>query len=265
VNIREGMRRIGILLGVSGGLLGGFLAYSDAQNLWTTRAAHKKFEFLMTTPTMQKVAKDMKIDYDALAKQARAVYSLPAPGRGDIFDQIHAGSASATKGVNKLADQTIDYDALAKQAGAVASRPAPIDYDALAKQARAISSLPSAPVAPGDFMEMQRKGTQTFVPPRIDEWEGPAIKDDENGGRYLLPANPLLRGNRDGINTVHVDPARMVSSIELSTGELITRTEAPHLSAYLLLLLYPVLGFLLPWGGIRILTWVGIGFAAPQG
>ena len=200
MNIREGMRRIGILLGVSGGLLGGSLAYSEAQNLWTTRAAHKKFEFLMTTPTMQKVAKDMKIDYDALAKQARA-----------------------------------------------------------------ISSLPSAPVAPGDFMEMQRKGTQTFVPPRIDEWEGPAIKDDENGGRHLLPANPLLRGNRDGINTVNVDPARMVSSIELSTGELITRTEAPHLSAYLLLLLYPVLGFLLPWGGIRILTWVGIGFAAPQG
>jgi hypothetical protein len=34
------------------------------------------------------------------------------------------------------------------------------------------------------------------------------------------------------------------------------------MKAYLIPLLYPVLGFLLPWGVVRVLTWVGAGFFA---
>lgn len=71
--------------------------------------------------------------------------------------------------------------------------------------------------------------------------------------------------NPDGIKEVTVNGSKLVSSIELSTGELVPRAESPHLTAYLLLLLYPVIGFLLPWGCIRILTWVGTGFVAPRG
>jgi hypothetical protein len=59
--------------------------------------------------------------------------------------------------------------------------------------------------------------------------------------------------------------AKLVTSIDLSTGEWVPRVDSPHLTAYLLLLLYPVIGFLLPWGCIRILTWVGNGFVVPRG
>src|SRR5262245_31567621 len=61
MNAREGMRRLGILLGVSGGILGGFLGCSDAQDLWSHWNAHRQFESLMALPVTQKVASAAKI------------------------------------------------------------------------------------------------------------------------------------------------------------------------------------------------------------
>ena len=55
-----------------------------------------------------------------------------------------------------------------------------------------------------------------------------------------------------------------ISQIHLSTGEAVRRRDAPHLTAYLRLLLYPILGFLLLLVAVRILTWVASGFFAPQ-
>jgi hypothetical protein len=78
-------------------------------------------------------------------------------------------------------------------------------------------------------------------------------KRDEPGG---FPVSV----NLDGIKLVAVDEAGLVSWIELSTGESVQRTEAPHIKAYVTVLLYPILGFLLPWSGMRTLTWVGSGF-----
>jgi hypothetical protein len=56
-----------------------------------------------------------------------------------------------------------------------------------------------------------------------------------------------------------------IFQIYLSSGEAVRRTEPPHPIAYLRLLLYPLLGFLLPWGAVRLLTWVGSGFFAAKG
>src|SRR5262245_3594767 len=138
MNIREGVRRLGILLGASGAILGGSLAFKDAQTLWNTRTAHRNFEAVMASSTMQRIAKA-------------------------------------------------------------------------------------------------------------------AREQKESGGFAALV-------NVDGIKQVEVDRAGVVSSIELSTGESVHRTEAPALKAYVSLLLYPMLGFLAPWGTIRVLTWVGSGF-----
>ena len=207
MNIREGMRRVGILLGAAGALVGGAVAFSQSQTVWGLRARHRRFEAVMATPTMQKVAKSVS----TRASQAQPV---PDPPTGYTLDP------KPTRG----------------------------------------GGLPPDAVPAGKF-----------VPPRLDQWEGaarefdPVATEDVDGGECLLNAHPLLKGNSDGINKVHVDAAKLVTSIDLSTGEWVPRVDSPHLTAYLLLLLYPVIGFLLPWGGIRILTWVGIGFAAPRG
>jgi hypothetical protein len=55
-----------------------------------------------------------------------------------------------------------------------------------------------------------------------------------------------------------------ISQIHLSTGGLVRRTEAPGPMAYVRLLLYPLLGLLLPLAAIRILAWVTSGFLAPH-
>ena len=88
-------------------------------------------------------------------------------------------------------------------------------------------------------------------------------KADGTGGRYLLEAHPLLKGNTNGIIGLHVDAAGIVTWINLSTGESVARTEPPAPKAYVFLL-YPLLGFLIPWGAVRVLIWVGGGFFAPR-
>ncbi len=175
MNIKEGLRRLGIVLGALGGVVGVMAGYTGAQDLWNHRAAHKKFQSLMASTTMLKVA---KVENQPEAK----------PGPWDEY---------STRRTAKLSDI--------------------------------------------DITDSQ----------------------DERGGRYLLKAHPLLAGNHDGINSIHLDRARIVSSIELTTGEWVHKTEPPYIQSYFGVLLYPILGFLLPWGAVRVLIWVGIGFSSP--
>src|SRR5215469_2907139 len=51
-----------------------------------------------------------------------------------------------------------------------------------------------------------------------------------------------------------------ISQIRLSTDEAARKTEAPRPMAYLRLLLYPLLGFLMPLVAVHMLAWVVSGF-----
>ena len=91
---------------------------------------------------------------------------------------------------------------------------------------------------------------------------GGPVKPPE--GYILTPSQGgIIEVNLEGIKRVLTDKTGMVSSIELLTGETVRRTEPPTLQAYLAPLFFPVIGFLLPWGAVRVLTWVGIGFLEP--
>jgi hypothetical protein len=69
------------------------------------------------------------------------------------------------------------------------------------------------------------------------------------------------KASGDGIDQFTVDPSTStITSIQLSTGELLSRTPPPTLMAWIVLPLYPLIGFLLPWGATRVLAWVGVGF-----
>src|SRR5207244_2369331 len=59
MNAREGMRRVGIVLGILGGAAGGFVGHGEAQALWNLRSAHNRFELLMASPMMQTIIKQM--------------------------------------------------------------------------------------------------------------------------------------------------------------------------------------------------------------
>jgi hypothetical protein len=63
MTVMEAMRRLGILLGACGAILGGLVAYRDAKAVWTSYAASRRFESLMASPTMRKVAQ-AALDYE---------------------------------------------------------------------------------------------------------------------------------------------------------------------------------------------------------
>jgi hypothetical protein len=156
VNAKEGLNRLSILLGILGALLACLSSQRDATNLWRQSAAHRKFESIMSSPSMRKIA----------SAERKAV---PPPGlTGDRL---------------------------------------------------------------GDLWEWAAITTTTYLPINVGEIDGATV--DQNG---------------------------RVLSIKLSTGEFIERTAAPPFTSYLALLLYPILGFLFPWGAVRLVTWVASGF-----
>ena len=76
--------------------------------------------------------------------------------------------------------------------------------------------------------------------------------------------------NHESIKTVNADMAGAITSIQLTSGEWVHRepgtlkARLSLVSRLLVCLLYPAIGFLVPWGIIRILTWIGSGFLAPS-
>jgi hypothetical protein len=64
-----------------------------------------------------------------------------------------------------------------------------------------------------------------------------------------------------GIKTLGVFEAGEVS-IELSTGEIESEYYGapPSIFDFIALVFWPVIGFIVPWGAVRILNWVGAGF-----
>ena len=190
MNVREGVRRLGILLGACGGILGGCFAYRDAKATWDSHIAFRKFESLMATPTMRKVAKTA-LDYQHDNPQG----TTNGDG-GDWFERNKPDARDEKHG----------------ESGGV----------------------------------------------RADPWEEAAKEYKREPGGIVVAVNLA------GIKHVTVNKSGLISSIELSTGEHIQRTDAPRAQTYVGILLYPVLGFLIPWGGIRILAWVGSGFFPPR-
>lgn len=51
-----------------------------------------------------------------------------------------------------------------------------------------------------------------------------------------------------------------IKAIEKGSGEMIQYASQPTLWSYVVTLLPPVLGFVLPWGTLMALTWIGSGF-----
>lgn len=64
MNVREGMRRLGILVAVCGGILGACLEYSDAKAIWQNLTAYRQFAAMIASPIMHKVANAAR-DYAA--------------------------------------------------------------------------------------------------------------------------------------------------------------------------------------------------------
>jgi len=256
MNVREGMRRLGILLGACGGILGAFLGYSDARTTWDTHVAHGRFESLMASPIMQKVAKAAH-DY----QNGPWMEYRPKEWSGSVTyadGTIWADVPSDSSILSSLSDEQLEVFKellIKKQSSKLDVRGLMSDPKfqklPLAQQKLALGHLDSR------FSSLSDEDFNTFK----QKMGGDMPLTKKRAGNPPVELKPMLvLVELEGIRQVIVDKAGVVSSIELSTGESVQRVEPPALRAYLIPLLYPVLGFLLPWGGVRVLTWVGSGF-----
>lgn len=179
VNFREGMRRLGLLLGVLGACVGAVAAWEGTRTAWIALTEHRRFESVLASPTMRKVAKAARADADAQIVSESAMTKIPLPpGATLVSPSAHAS----------------------------------------------------------------------------DPWEQAAR--DYKGQHVLV--------RLDGVDQVTVDKTGLITSIDLSTGESVEKTDAPHIWAFLPLLLLPAIGFLVPWGLVRVMAWIAVGFFAPR-
>ena len=171
MNFDEGLRRIGLALGILGFLIGGIAAYLFELDVVSLRAKHAQFESLMSSPLMRNVAK------------------------------------AATDSTTKLRER-----------------------DWFERNA------PPPPLPPGFKLVEPERFTRN------------------------APTRQTIEVNLEGINQVTVDELGLITSIALTSGDLVFRTDAPRATAYLIPFCLPVVGFLLPWGLTRIVTWIVAGF-----
>jgi hypothetical protein len=62
------------------------------------------------------------------------------------------------------------------------------------------------------------------------------------------------------IEQVQMDKDGFIVWIEGTDGDVVRRPVPPDRHAYFVPALYPVLGFLLPWGVVKVVTWIADGF-----
>ena len=159
MNLREGTRRLALLLGVAGAIAGGFVSYSELQNVREQQASHNRFEQLSASP---------------VAQQARE----------------------------------------------------------------------SLEVACAD-----------------------GHTDEQCGDKQYVPMSEI---NSSGINTIYWIKKDSLGKINYQVGwiktddgrNLFATTPAPAAREYLMVVLFPLLGFLVPWGAVRAIGWTAAGFVA---
>jgi len=226
VNLREGTRRLALLLGAVGAILGGFASYLEFQSILNQKERHNKFEQLAASDVIQQARMDWVFarippDYDALAKKYGGV------------------SIKQTVTQNPWAVVSVEAYYSDQQKSLVAAWK-------LFGQERRAELL--------EKMSPEQKGRLRALIEHQTQW----------GQDWFIenaPA-PSSEVNKGGIKTVRWTKALGVESIETEDGQMLYPAPAPSLWLYLFAAILPLLGFILPFGLIRAVGWVGAGFVA---
>jgi len=219
MNVREGMRRLGLVLGALGAAAGAVVAYIQLQPVLAQRAQYKTFQSLAVSPVVQKELEFLKTDTITRStgppNDRLGPWSLWTPVPNDWPSEV-SGPWSRYGDTDKPTDPYAAYQV-------------PVGW----LQHAEASALGGSP-----------EGW------RVDAGRVRAIhfwKDTDDG-----KVNARWAGN---VSTADI------SDIETENGQKVYRTEPPSFWSYLLIPVFPVMGFFLPWGAIKTLTWVGVGFS----
>lgn len=93
--------------------------------------------------------------------------------------------------------------------------------------------------------------SQIQTPPGYQEYQGKPPQQQDAARKEAL--------RRNGIDEWYFENEGKLSYIKATDGTTVYAATEPVWS-YLLLPVFPVLGFIIPWGAVRLVTWVGSGF-----
>jgi len=228
VNLREGTRRLALLLGVVGAILGGFATYVELQTVLNQRARHNKFGQLAGSDVVQRERKCRLAGMTSgCSDDPYAATAIQAPA-GDPY----AATAELSYRPQKVKQTLHD----------------PKFYElSSAAQQKVLATLD--PVYAQLPLQEQVKVLQ--------------IGRQKYGGSAAGATTPVpSEVDKSGIKAINWSQDYAVESIETGDGQTLYPTPATSAWTYLLIALFPILGFFIPWGAVRAIAWVGAGFVA---
>ncbi len=96
---------------------------------------------------------------------------------------------------------------------------------------------------------------------------GECVKCGESGGSAPIKEGGIKRVFFGAYTTVGGEhcfssktSANDITAIQTDDGQTILRTDPPATTSYIALLVFPLVGFLVPWGILKALTWIATGF-----
>jgi hypothetical protein len=199
VNLKEGTRRLAVLLGAVGAVAGGFASCLELQSVLSQRARHVRFESFANSDVVRQERKSLQVPG----------FGPPETSEPNDWQDVPIPTNDGPLTVIGPDGKTYHF-------------PEGTDKDAAIR-----------------YFKMERIGTGST---------GIVGMDD-----------PI---HRDGIEIIHWTKDFAVASIETADGQTLYPTPAPGAGLYLLMALLPILGFLIPWGAVRAIGWVGVGFIA---
>jgi hypothetical protein len=271
MNLREGTRRLALLLGAVGVILGGFAGYTELQSNLSQRARNVRFERLANSDAV----KQAKAEPDGFAQNASQ--SAAEPGRS-------SGGAPITKpGFDPNAPyQTVlkfDPNAPYSRADDGQGSPQQMTLEQFGQRIKSkypqYANLSDVDIAAKVLAKYPQYISVIASPDAISEWKTFDAKQREQAMTIMTPDQKLKLAtelgykavpnagtvDRGNIKTIHWTEDYRIESIETEDGQTLYPTPAPAGWTYLLIALYPIFGFFVPWSAVRAIGWVGAGFA----
>jgi hypothetical protein len=272
MNLREGTRRLALLLGVIGAMVGGVASYLELQPILDQMARHKSFERLANSDVVKQVRKAIQVPgfgppenpppafnpnlpYEAVASDPiQEFMALPLEQQLSTLQQLSPDKQD--KLLAKVKEYRSKQTAPAERMRVPQLGPMPdqMTLEEFGQRIKAkypqYANLSDADIANKviakypqykAFIKAASGNKYEIVDP--DDWK--VIADEVDRG---------------GIKTIHWTKDYGIESIDTEDGQTLYPTPAPSAWRYLLIVLFPILGFFIPWGAVRAIGWVGAGF-----
>jgi hypothetical protein len=209
MNVKEGTRRLALLVGVLGAAFGCFASYVVLRDAMGARARYKAFERLEKSNVVQQERKSVQEEHESFFRSW--------VGPWDEYREAPDDTVTTWKSFSPERREEL-----------------------LAKM---------TPEQKHKLRAVIEQQTQRDEQDPYAEFQKPAES-----------AKRISKVNEGGIKAIHWTKDLGVESLDTEDGMTLYPTPAPTPWPYLLAVIFPVFGFVIPWASARALTWVGVGF-----